>query len=158
MKTSLFIATLLLPLSPLAGSGIATVPDRFIGQWAGSPDSCGSNADDMILRIAPGHIAYWESEGPIKAVVIHGEIEIALIAELSGEGETWLSTANFTLSQDGRQLIDNTSVPGKELVRYKCSRTAGNDPSIGWAIAGGSEAEQFIQARPSWLGCKRGCM
>jgi hypothetical protein len=125
MKTALFIATLLLPLPAIGVDGIATVPDRFIGHWAGSPDSCGSDADDLILRVAPDHIAYWESEGPIKAVVVRGDTEIALIAELSGEGETWLSTAQFTLSRDGRQLIDNTTVPGKELIRYKCSGAVG---------------------------------
>jgi hypothetical protein len=121
MKTALFIATLLLPLSALAGSDMPTVPDRFVGQWAGSPDSCGSDADDLTLRIAPHHITYWESDGPIKAVVVREDTEIALISELSGEGETWLSTAQFTISRDGSQLIDNTTVPGKELVRYKCS-------------------------------------
>lgn len=125
MKTALFIATLLLPLSALAGSGMAMVPDRFVGQWAGSPDSCGSDADDLILRIAPNRITYWESDGPIKAVVVRGDTQIALISELSGEGGTWLSTAQFTLSRDGIQLIDNTSVPGTELVRYKCSGAFG---------------------------------
>jgi hypothetical protein len=124
MKTALFIATLLLPLSALAGSDMA-VPDRFIGHWAGSPDYCGSDADDLILRIAPHHITYWESDGPIKAVVVRGDTEIALISELSGEGETWLATAQFTLSPDGNQLMDNTTVPGTELVRYKCSGAVG---------------------------------
>lgn len=125
MKTAIFIFTLLLPLSALAGSDIAAVPDRFVGQWAGSPDSCGSDADDLTLRIAPHHITYWESDGPIKAVVVRGDTEIALISELSGEGENWLSIAQFTLSRDGSQLIDSTTVPGKELVRYKCSGTVG---------------------------------
>ena len=125
MKAIIIIATLLLPLSALAGSSIATVPDRFTGLWAGSPDACGSDADDMILRIAPDRIAYWESDGPIKAIVVRGDKEIALISELSGEGETWLSTAKFTLSQDGRRLIDNTSVPGQQFVRYKCSGAVG---------------------------------
>src|SRR5690554_3101204 len=117
MKTALLMATLLLPLSAVAGSDMTTVPDRFVGHWTGSPDSCGSDADDLTLRIAPHHITYWESDGPIKAVVVRGDTDIALISELSGEGETWLSTAQFTLSKDGSQLLDNTTVPGKEFVR-----------------------------------------
>ena len=125
MKIAILIATLLLPLPAVAGSSMSTVPDRFVGRWAGSPDSCGSDADDLTLRIGPRHITYWESDGPIKAVVVRGDTEIALISELSGEGETWLSTALFTLSRDGSQLIDNTTVPGKELVRYKCSGSVG---------------------------------
>ncbi|WP_282275766.1 hypothetical protein [Stenotrophomonas sp. PS02297] len=123
MKTAWAIAALLLPASVLADDGGAAVPDRFLGHWAGSPDSCGSDADDMVLRIAPRHISYWESDGPIRAVVTRGDGEIALISELSGEGETWLSTANFKLSRDGRQLIDDTSVPSQKFVRYKCPDT-----------------------------------
>ena len=124
MKTAL-LATLLLWSSVVAGSDMTTVPDRIVGQWAGSPGSCGSDADDLILRIAPRYITYWESDGPIKAVVVRGDAEIALIVELSGEGETWLSTAQFTLSQDGGQLIDNTTALGKDLVRYRCAGSVG---------------------------------
>jgi hypothetical protein len=128
MKTGFFIATLLLPLPALAGAGMVAVPDRFVGYWAGSPDSCGLDTDDLSVRIAPHHISYWESEGPVKAVVVHGDGEIALISELSGEGATWLSTAKFKLSLDGRQLIDATTVPGQELVRYKCPVAVGTQP------------------------------
>lgn len=49
--------------------------------------------------------------------MVRGDTEITVICELSGEGEIWLSTAHFTISWDGTQLIDNTTVSGKELVR-----------------------------------------
>jgi hypothetical protein len=55
--------------------------------------------------------------------------EIALIVELSGEGETWLATAKFKLSPDGRMLTDHTSIPGKEIVRYRCSEPVGTRPN-----------------------------
>lgn len=84
MNTIFFMATLLLPLSTLAGDNATTAPERLVGQWAGSPDSCGSDTDDLTLRIARNHITYWESNGPIKAVVVRGDTEIALM----GEGET----------------------------------------------------------------------
>lgn len=127
------VATALLaaavPLSPLAAPAAhgppASVPERFVGHWAGSPEACGSDTDDLILRIAPGHITYWESDGPIRAVVARAADEIALIAELSGEGETWLSPVRFRLSADGRRLIDETSIPGNEVVRYRCPQVAG---------------------------------
>ncbi|NZA27781.1 hypothetical protein H0E84_15490 [Luteimonas sp. SJ-92] len=124
MKIIAAIAALLLPLQLSAGHPAATVPDRFVGHWAGSPGSCDAHIDDLILRIAPNHISYWESEGPIEAVVVRGD-EIALISELSGEGETWLATAKFTLSADGRRLIDRTSAPGRELVRHRCASAGG---------------------------------
>ena len=120
MKPVIAIATLLLPLSLQAGSLTTFVPARFIGDWAASPQSCGSGTDDLALRITYNRIRYWESEGPIKAVVVRGNADIALITELSGEGETWLATATFKLSRDGRKLVDVTTVPGREIIRYKC--------------------------------------
>ena len=122
MKPVVAIATLLLPVSLQAGSPTTSVPARFIGEWAASPQSCGSGTDDLALRIASKSIRYWESEGPIKAVVVRGSTEIAMITELSGEGETRLATATFKLSQDGRKLVDSTTVPGREIVRYKCAK------------------------------------
>jgi len=58
-------------------------------------------------------------------VVTNGPREIMLIAELSGEGETWLGNSHFTLSADGNALpaVDHT---GKPFVRYRChARLAG---------------------------------
>ncbi len=129
MRSIVVATALLLPLPLLAGNTAAAVPDSFIGHWAGSATSCDSDADDLILRIGARRISYWESEGPIKAVVTHGDNEIALIAELSGEGETWLATARFKLSSDGRKLIDDTTVPGQEIVRYKCPNPIGARPN-----------------------------
>jgi hypothetical protein len=101
------------------------VPDRFVGQWAGSLDDCGSDTDDLALRITPNHVSYWESGGPVKAVVVRGDHEIALILELTGEGETWLSAVTFKLSPDGLRLVDTSSVPGQEVVRYRCTGSVG---------------------------------
>ena len=108
--------------------GDVAVPERFVGTWAGSPTSCGSDADDLALRLTSHHITYWESEGPIRAVVVRGN-EIALIAELSGEGETWLSTAKFELSPGGRMLTDSISIAGKEVVRHRCPQSVGTRPN-----------------------------
>jgi len=129
MRFIVAITALLLSVPLLASSTAAVVPDRFVGDWAASPISCGSDADDLLLRIEAHHIFYWESNGPIKAAVTRGNDEIALILELSGEGETWLATAQFKLSEDGRRLIDNTTVSGKEVVRYRCQTPIGTRPN-----------------------------
>ncbi len=120
MRSLVSVTTLLLAFPTFAGGSAVAVPSQFVGNWAGSPTSCGSDTDDLILRIRARHITYWESGGRIRAAVTRGSNEIALIAELSGEGETWLATATFTLSPDGKRLIDDTTTPGKEVVRYKC--------------------------------------
>ena len=123
MKNAVVIIAILLPLPLWAGDAEINVPDRFVGHWAGSVDSCVSDADDMKLRIGTRHISYWESEGPIRAAVVRGDNELALIAELSSEGETWLAIAKFEIGQDGRTLIDRTTEPDQEIVRYKCSES-----------------------------------
>ena len=123
MRSILAVALLATPPSLTAGDSQPTVPARFIGHWAGSQSSCDSVADDLRLHIGPHHIAYWESKGPILAVVVRGR-EIALISELSGEGHTWLATAKFVISAHGERLLDRTSVPGKTVMRYRCPETS----------------------------------
>ncbi len=93
-----------------AAERVDVVPARFLGEWSADITSCGSDVDDSVLVIKPRHIAFWESSGPIKAVVANGSREIMLIAEVSGEGFIWLSNSHFTLSADGSALtaIDRT--------------------------------------------------
>ncbi len=95
------------------------IPDRFIGEWTGNPESCGLGTDDMQIRIGRSQITFWESEGPVLAAVVRGN-HLAIIAELSGEGETWLKTAQFEITADGNTLTDSLSVPGEEILRHKC--------------------------------------
>lgn len=127
MYSLLAIAVLFLPISTEAGSAAAAVPEQFIGQWASRLASCDSGADDLVVRIAARHIQYWESDGPIRAVVERGGRELALIAELSGEGQTWLHATKLELSAEGDRLIDRTTIPGKGIVRYRCPDAAPGD-------------------------------
>lgn len=128
------LAIALLALSPAPTGADVAVPERFVGAWASSPASCGSDVDDLALRLAPRHIYYWESDGPVRSVEMRGD-EIALIVELSGGGETWLAAAKFKLSSDGRMLTDNTGAPGNKIVRYRCSESAGTRADSGVAPA-----------------------
>jgi hypothetical protein len=125
---AILLALALATQAPATSDSDVTVPARFVGNWAGGPAFCGSDADDLVLRLTSRHISYWESAGEIRAAVVRGD-EIALIAELSGEGKTWLSAIKFELSPDGRMLIDRVSVPGKEVVRYRCSGSIGARPN-----------------------------
>lgn len=129
MRLAIAFAVLLTSEPVGAVSGAAQVPDQYIGQWAGRPESCGSDADDLTLRISKERIAYWESEGPILASVSRGARDLALIIELSGEGETWLATAKFELSADGQQLVDSTTIPGESIVRHRCPAVAAARPN-----------------------------
>ena len=129
MRLATVFAALLASTSVGASSDATRVPDQYIGQWAGSPESCGSDADDLTLRLSKERIAYWESEGPILASVSRGSRDLALIIELSGEGETWLATAKFELSADDQQLVDSTTIPGESIVRHRCPTVAAARPN-----------------------------
>ena len=97
-----------------------TVPARFLGEWNSSLKQCGTDRNDSRLRLDADRIRFHESGGPIRAVVTQGELELALIVELSGEGETWLACNRFRLSADHEQLIDVTG--DAEFVRYRCPK------------------------------------
>lgn len=112
-RLTFVLGTLLVTAGAVASERVAKVPQAFLGQWC--------NADsESLLEIKSSEISYYESQGPIKAIVKSGDREIALIAELSGEGETWLATAQFELSKDKKQLTDPTTKP--PYVRRRCSR------------------------------------
>ena len=120
---SLAIVPLLLVSShaPVADL-LSAVPDRFVGEWNASLSDCGTANNDSRLLIGKHHITFWESDGPVMAVVSEGRYEIALILHLSGEGETWIATEHFKLSQDGEELT-SVNLPGDGFVRRRCPKS-----------------------------------
>ncbi len=115
MKSAIFICLLLLSSSALGAEG-KSIPSRYLGHWSGNADSCSSETDDLKLEIDNEKVTYWESQGTVKAAVVGRRGELAVILEMKGEGETWLSTAILEISSDGKRLTDSSN----ELVRYKC--------------------------------------
>jgi hypothetical protein len=109
-------------------SSLGFVPERFRGIWASSPSSCASD-DDLKIRLDAGHVSFWESSGPIRSVVARSN-EIAITAELSGEGQTRLWASTFRLSTDGHTLVGPTSGAGAEIVRYRCPGPVDSRPNI----------------------------
>ena len=112
-------ALLLLPATVAAADLVPAVPSQFIGEWNARLGDCGSGENDSALRIGKNRIEYYESDGPIKAIVSHGRYEIALVLELSGEGQTWIATEHFKLSAGGDRLT-SVNQPGVGFVRYRC--------------------------------------
>jgi len=94
------MVTLPLPCLAAASDGEPAVPEQLVGRWSSSSESCESETGDLTLRIVPDHVYHWKNDGPVRAVKVRGD-ETAPIAELSGEGETWLPTANFKVFNDG---------------------------------------------------------
>ncbi len=119
MRSATALLLLATANTSLAADVVDGVPAQFQGEWNSVLAHCGTDKNDSVLRIARHHIYFWESDGPIKAVVAQGQYEVALITVLSGEGQTWLSTAQFKLSP-GKDKLIYTSTPGEEFVRYRC--------------------------------------
>ena len=115
----LVATALLCPMLAAAAELVPSVPEQFRGGWNAHVADCGTGDNDSALRIDADAITYYESDGPVKAVVAHGRYEIALILELSGEGQTWLTTEHFKLSP-GENKLTSVNLPGEGFVRYRC--------------------------------------
>ena len=105
--------------SATAAEQSRAVPARFQGEWNANLEQCGTGLNDSRLRISADRIRFYESGGPVRAVVTRGEFDLALIAELSGESESRLSYRHFRLSADHKYLADVTDTDSA-LVRYRC--------------------------------------
>lgn len=87
MRTLAMILLLLASAHATSAEVNSAVPERFVGEWNASLSDCGTANNDSRLLIEKDHITYWESDGPIKAVVSEGRYEITLILHLTGEGD-----------------------------------------------------------------------
>lgn len=84
---------------------VATVPERFRGDWAADADACTTPGHVSRLHIGSDRIRFHESEGPIVSVDERGDA-LTLVARLTGEGETRDASYAFSLSGDGNTLSD----------------------------------------------------
>ena len=112
-----------LPLE--ASEGAVVIPAQFRGEWHATLSRCGNSEDESFLFIGPHSVTYFESAGPAKAAVVRKR-ELALILELSGEGETWLHTEQFELSRDSNTLTSK-AFPGESYVRHRCPSERSNN-------------------------------
>lgn len=104
---------------PTPGDVQFTMPAEFQGEWNGNLEHCRTGLNDSRLRIAATALEFYESGGPVKAVVRRGSFEIIVVAELSGEGQSWLASNHFILSSDSSYIISR-GAGGSDLIRYRC--------------------------------------
>ena len=95
------------------------IPIQFQGKWS---QDCSDEDSTSVLEIAPSTISYYESEGPIRAFAQRGDLEVATISELSGEGESWLSLSKFRLANGNKTLLDVTNDSEPSYSRDKCEK------------------------------------
>jgi hypothetical protein len=121
MIRSFALVLMLVAVSATAAEQQRAIPARFQGEWNTKLEHCGTDRNDSRLRISADHLRFHESSGPVRAVVTQGEFDLALIAELSGEGETWLFYRHYRLSADHTHMTDVTD-KDSALVRYRCPK------------------------------------
>lgn len=103
---------------PPAASGAAAgsrIPERFQGLWARDARACESPAHESKLTLDAGRIGFHESEGPVRAVRVDGDL-LTVVSTLSGEGVSRDASHDFRLGAEGTTL---TALQGG-LVRVRC--------------------------------------
>lgn len=96
------------------------VPQRFQGEWNAKLQDCGTAGNATRLRVAADSIRFHESSGALRAVLPGGNAELAIIASLSGEGQTRLAYRKYRLAEGGGSLTDVTDGVQGGLVRRRC--------------------------------------
>ena len=106
------------PPAKTAAQAPVSVPATFQGEWNMNIAHCGTGVNDSRLVIEEDRIIFYETGGPIRAVVVHAPNDISLTAEITGEGETSVQTHRYRLSEDESALTEVTD--GGGLVRQRC--------------------------------------
>lgn len=106
------LAAAQLPAAPLSALVAASpqphVPERFQGEWNRDLEHCGTGIGQDRLVIEADRIRYYESGGRVIAAVTRGH-ELAIIADMAGEGLQWLGAMRFRLSADRACLTELTA-------------------------------------------------
>jgi hypothetical protein len=93
------------PATPAPASNTAdatAVPARFQGRYASDAAACGRPGDESHLQIQDRQIVFQESSGAVSGAQVDGD-QIAITAQMTGEGETWERTSRFRL--DGEDVL-----------------------------------------------------
>lgn len=109
-------------LSAKAAESHKLIPKIFQGKWTSDIKNCEFD-DETNLQIFKDNVSFYESSGPAISIVTKQEYELALIVELSGEGEEWLQFVHYKINAKNNQLTDITDAYEKnKLVRYRCKQ------------------------------------
>ncbi|KRA66960.1 hypothetical protein ASD89_01630 [Caulobacter sp. Root656] len=104
--------------TPAAADG-PLIPAEFRGEWNSKTEDCGTANNDSRLVISADKIEFYESTGTVRAAFMRGPFEALIVADMTGEGATWLDSYKFILAGDGH-YISTPSLDGTRFVRYRC--------------------------------------
>ncbi|HYE27762.1 MAG TPA: hypothetical protein VEA61_05960 [Allosphingosinicella sp.] len=103
------------PAAPAATG--KTIPARLVGVYDQSLEACATSSDARVT-ISPAEIRFHESIGAVRAVATTGRDTVSVEADYQGEGESWRSVRELSLSEGGGRLT--ISGDGTRLDRVRC--------------------------------------
>lgn len=105
------------PSTPPSVARSDTIPAAFLGRYDGSAEAC-ARPSDSKLTVGPGELRFHESIGVVRTVGIKGPEAIEVEADYQGEGESWRSVRELSLSDGGATLTIGGD--GTRMVRVRC--------------------------------------
>jgi len=118
LKFSIFAFAVLVGVNAAAVQQESKVPAGFHGYWEPDLKLCGTFKGDGRLVISADQLHFYESIGPVKAVLVESSQDAIVVAQLRGEGETWLAHRHFRLSEDTNTLTD--VLEHGNVIRHRC--------------------------------------
>ena len=118
MRIQIAILLLLLPLSTAAADVSRNVPARFLGQWCTQSPLEEKDVGESDISISAHEVSYYRDSGKILAAAAFGD-QLTLIVQLEERGRIWLSTHDFEISRDGKQLTSRQD-DGQLRIRTRC--------------------------------------
>lgn len=104
-----------LPAPAAEATEPGTIPAAFHGVWDAETGTC-DPASDMMLRIAPDGIGFYESHGSVTRVTEGPDGRATLDLAMEGEGDRWDTTMTLNLTGQGadeRLLVPFEDSEGK---------------------------------------------
>ena len=98
------------------------IPITLQGRWTGTNERCGDRAAAQALELTAASLIFHESVGTVQRVTREGEGRLAVVANFTGEGESWTRTLMLRPSTDGQQLTITND--GTAIVRKRCTPAA----------------------------------
>ena len=114
---AMLLALLTLPAS--AADLTREVPDQFLGDWCTEPQQHEEDTGESDIRIGKSDIGYYQSTAKILAAAASGD-ELALIVQLTVDGDTRLATHEFELSSRDDKLT-SLRPNGQLVIRRRCA-------------------------------------
>ncbi len=94
-----------------------SIPAAFHGVYDSSIEACGRRGDGR-LTVSADELRFHESVGSVRSVAPTPSGAIRVEADYQGEGQSWRSSRDLLLSEDGSKLT--ISGDGTSMVRTRC--------------------------------------